>query len=131
MDIAKELKTVKVAFQVHYPDIQTNPVIVRYGGKSGAVHELVITDHSWNVIAISDTEEYVYRVLEDYLSENPDRIDADNQDFVLSLDISHTWVPKEWGVNDDPRELGVAVLLNDPHFLPKRLRKTYSIPNTS
>ena len=30
---------------------------------------------------------------------------------VVSFEVSRNWVPKKWGINNDPRELGAAVLI--------------------
>jgi O-antigen ligase len=117
VDNVKVLKTVKVAFQVHHSDIQTNPVIVSYGGKFGTRHDIIIKDYSWHNIEIPFTEEYIFKFA------SP--LKRQEEYFILSLDVSRTWVPKEWGVNDDPRELGVAVLLNDKYFKRRWWSHTY------
>jgi hypothetical protein len=94
---------IKLTFIVHHPDILLKPVTVKYGGKSGAVHEVVLRDHSWKTIEISVTKDDIFEFT------NPNGILQ--RHFVLSLDVSRTWIPKEWGVSDDTRELGVAVLI--------------------
>ncbi|MHA2132024.1 MAG: hypothetical protein ACW99L_18805, partial [Promethearchaeota archaeon] len=101
IDSEKELKEFKFAFRVHHPDIQSKPVTVRYGGKNGILNEVIMKDRSWKNIEIPVTEDYLYKF------ESP--LNRTEWYFVLSLDVSRTWVPKEWGVNNDPRELGVAV----------------------
>jgi O-antigen ligase len=89
---------VKLTFVVYHPDIQSKPVIVRYGGMSGPAHEITVKDKKWNTVEIPVTEDYLLR------SKKHGRY------FVLSLDVSSTWVPKEWGISEDKRELGVLVL---------------------
>lgn len=94
---------IKLTFIAHHPDIQLKPVTVKYGGKAGVVHEVVLKEHSWKTIEIPVTMDYIYEIV------------APNKSlkryFVLSLDVSRTWIPKEWDVNDDTRELGLAVLI--------------------
>jgi O-antigen ligase len=101
-------KKIKLAIKVHHPDVASDPVTVRYGGKSGTFHELVIKNYAWSNIELPITEDNIFEFASPY--------NVTEKYFVLSLDVSRTWMPKEWGVNDDPRELGAAVLLNDKYF---------------
>lgn len=103
--IAKALPTqIKLAFKVHHPDLQSKPVTVKYGGKKGVIHEMILKDHSWKMVEIQVTSDYIF--------VSPDK--PEKKYFVLSLDVSRTWVPKKWGVNEDTRELGVAVSIPGP-----------------
>ena len=89
----------------YHPEIGSNPVIVKYGGKQGAVNEIVLKDQSWQTIDIPLSKDNIF------VFNNPygDIINY----FILSLDVSRTWVPQKWGVSDDTRELGVAALIPD------------------
>jgi len=79
-------------------------VTVRYGDKSGVHHEITLAKSGWNSLEIPMTRDYIYE------HHPPGRQDIYRY-LVLSLDVSRTWVPKEWGINVDERKLGVAVLL--------------------
>jgi O-antigen ligase len=96
-------ENIRLKISVHHPDIQIHPVTVRYGGKYGPVHKAVIMDNSWKSLEIEVTEDYIY----DFISSYKRR----EIYIVLSFDVSRTWIPKEWGLGDDTRELGVAVLM--------------------
>lgn len=109
ISIGKALpEVITVPLAVRHPDVLQRPVTVRYGGKSGAIHEVLFKDHAWSAVHIPVTEEHIFELA------NHDGDGIRERFFVLSLDVSRTWIPKEWGVNDDPRELGVAVII--PEF---------------
>lgn len=93
----------EITLVAQHPDRAQRPVTVRYGGKSGAVHEVVFKDNPWITVKIPVSEEYIFN----YTQPNGTR----TRYFILSLDVSRTWIPKEWGVNNDPRELGVALII--------------------
>jgi O-antigen ligase len=93
---------VTISLCVRNPDIKTRPVEVSYGGKSGLQNRIIMKDYSWKTLRIPVTEDHMFEHM------GPDGVLR--RYFILSLDISRTWVPKEWGVNEDTRELGVAVL---------------------
>jgi O-antigen ligase len=95
---------IKVLFWLNHPDVERNPVTVRYGGKSGVQHEITLAKSGWNSLEIPITRDYIYE------HQPPGRPEIYRY-LVLSLDVSRTWVPKEWGINADERKLGVAVLL--------------------
>jgi O-antigen ligase len=97
---------IRLSVTAFNPDIQTNPVTVRYGGRERVTHELILTDHSWKTIEIPSTTNDIVRCT------TLDR--SETRCFVASLDVSRTWVPKQMGVGEDTRELGVAVLVPDP-----------------
>jgi O-antigen ligase len=99
---------VAITLTVRHPDAAQKPVTVRYGGKSGTVHEITFKDTPSITVQIPVTDEYIFRYA------RPDGMII--RYFVLSLDVSRTWIPKEWGINNDQRELGVAVII------PKDLR---------
>ena len=96
---------VKLKFLIQHPDIETRPVIFKYGGKEGVTHEMVIKEISWKTIEISITGDYLYEF-------RPPNKPAQKY-CVVSLDVSRTWIPKEFGINNDTRELGVAVVIPD------------------
>jgi hypothetical protein len=93
--------TFRAKLMVNHPDLKSRPVTVKYGGKEGTVNELLFQDYSTKEIEIPVTEEYIYELMS--LQNTP------YSRFVLNLDVSRTWVPKEWG-GEDARELGVAVI---------------------
>jgi O-antigen ligase len=94
---------VTIALCVRNPDIKRKPVVVKYGGKSGPENSIVMRDYSWRIIRIPVTKDHMF----EYMGPDGEL----RRYFVLSLDVSRTWIPKEWGVNEDTRELGVAVRL--------------------
>jgi len=105
-------ETVSVNFRVYHPDVGQKPVRVSYGGKEGPVHDLLFKDHNPQTVEIPLSGDYLYEIV------NPFKVNLLNRYFVLSLDVSRTWVPKELGVSDDTRELGVGVLIpNEEKFL--------------
>jgi len=96
---------IDLKFVLKHPDIGINPVEVKYGGKYGPRTKISVNDNAWNKIILPITEEYIKK-----------RGDLKNSDelvnsIILSFDVSRTWVPKKWGVNEDSRELGLAVLI--------------------
>jgi O-antigen ligase len=104
--LKKELPPkVNLTLAVHHPDVQSKPVTVKYGGKSGAVNEVIFYDKSWQSVEIPVSADYL---IESVLPNKKTR-----KYFVISLDVSRTWTPQEWGKSRDPRELGVAVLISD------------------
>lgn len=87
------------------PDLQNNPLTVRYGGHDGPIHQVIFTPEQASVeIRIPMDDSYVVE------TAASGGVPADRF-AVLSLDVSRTWVPKAWGINTDTRELGVAVQL--------------------
>ena len=90
---------------VMHPDVNINPVTVKYGGKSGATHSMELRDKSWKTINIPITSEYLLE------RSNPKMGFRTTQSLILSFDVSRTWIPRKYGINDDTRELGVAVLI--------------------
>jgi O-antigen ligase len=103
--ITSELpEKIKLSLWLNHPDVEQNPVTVRYGDKSGVHHEITLAKSGWNSLEIPMTRDYIYE------HHPPGRQDIYRY-LVLSLDVSRTWVPKEWGINVDERKLGVAVLL--------------------
>jgi hypothetical protein len=98
-------ETVSINFRVYHPDVGQEPVRVRYGGKKGPVHDLLFKDHNPQTVEIPLSGDYLYETV------NPFNANLLSRYFVLSLDVSRTWVPKDFGVNDDTRDLGVGVLI--------------------
>ena len=94
---------IQLTLGVHHPDLSSKPVTVKYGGRKGAFHEIVVEESSWQTVELPVTRDDIVEVK---LPNMPLR-----KYFVLSLDVSRTWIPKEWGVNEDGRELGVALML--------------------
>jgi hypothetical protein len=111
-------KKINLAFKIHHPDVESNPVTVRYGGKSGTFHEVIIKNHSWSNIEIHFTDDNIFKFASPY--------NVTQWNFVLSLDISRTWIPKEWAVNSDSRELGMAVLIENKSLLSITQKKILS-----
>ncbi len=101
--VRDSIKAVNFDLFIGHPDIKLNPVTVRYGGKDGLTHEMVFDDYVCKTLRIPVTRENVFEFktpngnIEKYL--------------ILSLDVSRTMVPKELGMNNDTRELGVAVIV--------------------
>jgi hypothetical protein len=86
------------------PDLLKNPLTVRYGGLAGPTQELTLADPPSGQIRIPLDAAHVV--------EQPNADGKTVERFaVLSLDVSRTWVPKSWGISEDPRELGVSVHL--------------------
>ena len=87
------------------PDLQQNPLKVRYGGLAGPTRELTLAGSSPSgQVRIPLDEEHVVELSKPG-GKSVERF------AVLSLDVSRTWVPKKWGVSEDPRELGILVQL--------------------
>jgi len=105
----------EISIVASHPDIEERPLVVRYGGKHGPLHKMVISKRwQWKTIEIPLTDEYIFEVkgqnntvLAKYL--------------VLSFDVSRVWVPKQWKVSNDTRRLGIAVLFPDARKLYKDL----------
>jgi hypothetical protein len=96
---------VKLKIISHHPDIEINPLTVKYGGIKGVDHEVVLSNHSWKTIEISTDSDYIF----DFRPPNRPPIKY----LVISIDVSRTWIPKKNGIGTDDRKLGVAVLM--PH----------------
>jgi hypothetical protein len=86
------------------PDLQQNPLKVRYGGPAGPTQELTLATASSAEIHVPLDAEHVVAL------PKPDGKSVERF-AVLSVDVSRTWVPAEWGDNEDPRELGILVHL--------------------
>jgi len=95
---------IKLTLVANNPDIQLKPITVKYGGKEGVAHEVVLREQSWKTIEIPVTRDYIFEMT------TPNK--SLKRYFVLSLDVSRTWIPKEWGISDDNRELGIAVFIS-------------------
>jgi O-antigen ligase len=96
--------TLRIQLRAGNPDIAKHPLTVWYGGKEGARTELTISDHQWKDVIVPLDSEHV-------LEAQGKMTDETEKLVILFLKVSRTWVPKEWGINNDQRELGVAVLL--------------------
>ena len=96
---------IELKFLILHPDIDLKPVKVKYGGKNGAKHEVLVKNNLWNTLNLNINHEYILE------RKNPKTKFQIVKSLILSIDVSRTWVPKEWGVNQDTRELGVAVLI--------------------
>jgi len=96
-------ETIELKFYAHHPDIGQKPVVLRYGGKDGPAHTIELKEKGEKSIQIPLTQSYVCKTV---LANGTTR-----QFFILCLDVSRTWVPEEWGMGDDPRNLGVALLM--------------------
>ena len=59
----------------------------------------------WKTINIPITSDYLLE------RSNPKKGFSTTQSLIFSFDVSRTWIPKKYGINDDTRELGVAVLI--------------------
>jgi O-antigen ligase len=97
-------KKIKLIFSARHPDIQSKPVIVKFGGKAGVKHEAVVKDTAWKMIELPVTGDNIYEF------KPPNK--PVRRFLVLSIDVSRTWIPKECGVNQDTRELGIVILLS-------------------
>ncbi|GAB4547418.1 MAG: hypothetical protein Fur0020_15650 [Thermodesulfovibrionia bacterium] len=95
---------IEISLIAHNPDLDIDPLIIKYGGKKGPVHETVISRRGqWITVEVPITDDDIFE------HQGPDNVLR--RYLVFSLDVSRTWVPKEWGVNEDTRDLGVAVLI--------------------
>ena len=102
----------------HNPDLSSRPLEVRYGGLDGPKHAIQLTAaQSVQVINIPLDDDYI--VVEADASGKTVRF------AVLSIDVSHTWVPKAMRVNADTRELGVRVKL--PDLASSLLQNCYAV----
>ena len=87
------------------PDLKDRPLEVKYGGLSGPTQTIMLTVEQPSAqIRIPLDRAHVVEVAA--VGDKPA-----NRFAVLSLDVSHTWVPKEMGVSGDTRVLGVSVQL--------------------
>jgi O-antigen ligase len=103
--ITKEIpEKITISIAVYHPDVATNPVIVTYGGKYGPTHQLLVNDSTLKTFEIEVSQDDLY------FYEEP-RTRTGQLFEVVSFDVSRTWVPKEWKINEDPRELGVAIMI--------------------
>jgi len=75
-----------------HPDIETFPVIVKLFGDSTFIKKEIFTNHEWKSIFFDHqtTNRFKY----------------------LTFKVDRTWNPKQAGISDDNRELGVAISLN-------------------
>jgi len=118
--------SVDVFLGAFHPDIPGTPLTVEYGGWRGPTERVVIDDLAWRAIRVPVAGDYRYQVgsFRDgvwwHLLSVSRRVDLKlNEDplgfgwFTLSLKTSRGWVPREWGIGDDVRNLGVAVLFPD------------------
>ena len=96
---------IKLIFMASHPDIQSKPLTVKFGGKAGVKYEVVVKDNSWKMVEIPITSENVYEFT------GPNK--SVTKYLILSLDVSRTWIPKEWGVSQDTRELGVLISVSN------------------
>lgn len=99
-----EAKELVVTLSAHNPDLQKNPLTVRYGGLAGPTRVLTLANPPSAQIRIPLDATHVVE------QSGADGKTAERF-AVLSLDVSRTWVPKQWGVNADLRGLGVSVQL--------------------
>jgi len=100
-------KKIKLTFAAKHPDIQSKPVIVKFGGKAGVQYEVVVKDDSWKMLEFQVTEDNIMTTI-----TAPNKPEILGRYLVLSFDVSRTWIPKEWGINQDTREFGIVVLLS-------------------
>jgi hypothetical protein len=85
------------------PDLVTRPLEVRYGLPNKTQNQVVLTaQQPFAQIKIPFEKAEVKNIRKDSLTEKY---------VVLSIDVSHTWVPSEMGVSADARVLGVSVQL--------------------
>jgi len=88
----KAAKKILVRALCSRPNIETSPLLlkIRVNGKLAETFEF--HRHDWETIEVP--------------IEPGDRVSP----LKIGLEVDKTWVPKELDVNDDPRELGIAVL---------------------
>jgi hypothetical protein len=124
--------TIRFGLAVHHPDVHTNAVKVGYGGKSGIYGLLTFNDKMWKTVEVPVTEDHVFepnaidhrqdsrwfllpsttrRLREKYALHYLESPPFPTRFFVLRLSVSRTWLPREHGIENDARDLGVAVLL--------------------
>jgi hypothetical protein len=111
----------RVPINVRHPDAKEDPVVVRYGGLRGTTRSVVFRSPSWKTLTIPVTEEYLYsptasrerhRWKLPWLPPTAKSLAPREIWYVvLSIGVSRTWVPEQWGRGPDPRELAVKVLV--------------------
>lgn len=99
-------QTLTLKFFLNHPDLASNPVTVTIGGKNEKDFQETVNQKGWKTIEIPLTDKYIFSYLDSKTSLLKKYI-------VLSFDVSRTWVPEQWGVSQDKRKLGLAVLLPD------------------
>lgn len=90
INLMKEGVFLSVFLKAKNPDIKSNPVYVKVFLDNKLFTRIKLSDSDWHKIKFK-------------LPKN------DMAKISLTYVCSRTWVPKEWGVNDDTRELGVLV----------------------
>jgi len=86
--LEKTASKITFALKAQNPDIQENPLYVKIYFDYKLVTTLKLTDKNWHQYKIK-------------IPDNGMKF------FTLTIVNSRTFVPKEWGINDDNRELGV------------------------
>jgi hypothetical protein len=117
---------IHLPISARHPDAKDQPVVVRYGGLSGTTQGVVFAEPSWRILTIPVTEEYLYNPTasrERHRWELPwipptakSLVPRDIWYVVLSIEVSRTWVPEQWGWSGDSRELAVKVLVPEGRF---------------
>ena len=90
INIKKEKAFLSIPFKAKNPDITSNPLFVKVFLDNKLLIKLKLADSSWHQIKFKLPVNDMSRISITYV-------------------CSRTWVPKEWGLNDDTRELGVSV----------------------
>lgn len=86
-----------------HPDILTNHVTLRFGGRRGVEKEVIVGDNTWRTISVPISPFDVFK---------PAIPDPKAYSYlVLSFSISRNWIPKEWQINNDNRTLGIGILV--------------------
>jgi hypothetical protein len=115
-----------VPMKVRHPDVHENPVIVEYGGLSGTTQKIAFRSKAWKTVVIPVTEEYLYsptasrerrRWQLPWIPPTAKSIaPRDVWYVVLAINVSRTWIPRQWAQGGDRRELGVMVRVPTGRF---------------
>jgi O-antigen ligase len=104
--VAPEQTVVEFVLVAGNPDLADRPLTVHYGPLSGPQEKVVLTEQARGVlirIPVTESSVITAQGSDSQADRQTDRV------MVISVNPSRTWIPKNMGVNDDTRELGVSI----------------------